>query len=251
MTGRLANKVALVSGAASGIGAAIARRFAGEGASVIIGDLQLDLGRQVAADVSAAGAGTAVSVLLDVAKAESWAAAVRETVTRHGQLTTLVNCAGVTREQGLEVEDEAGWHRTIAVNQTGPFLGMQAALPALLNSGNGSVVNISSVYGLIGSPGSLAYHASKGAVRVMSKSVALEFAKRGIRVNTIFPGLISTPILSHLSQEQLDMVAAGSAMGRLGEPDDIAWGAVYLASDEAKYVSGAELIVDGAWLAGN
>lgn len=249
MTVRLTGKVALVSGAASGIGAAIAQRFAGEGASVIIGDVQQDLGRQIAEKIVDDG-GQATSVRLDVTDAESWATAVAIAISRYGQLTTLVNCAGVTREQGLEVENEDGWNRTIAVNQTGPFLGMQAALPELLKSGNAAVVNISSVYGIIGSPSSLAYHASKGAVRVMSKSVALEFAKQGIRVNTIFPGLISTPILSHLSQAQLDMVAAGSAMGRLGEPDDIAWGAVYLASDEAKYVSGAELIVDGAWLAG-
>ena len=181
---------------------------------------------------------------------ESWKAAVARAVSEFGGLTTLVNNAGIFHPGGVVTETREGWDRMIAVNQTGVFLGMRTAAPELLKSGNAAIVNISSLYGLIGSPDALSYHASKAAVRVMSKGAALEFAKQGIRVNTIFPGQIRTPILGDITPEQDAAIKASIPMGNVGEPEDIAYGSLYLASDEAKYVTGAELWIDGGWYAG-
>ncbi len=246
---RMAGKVALISGGASGLGEAQATLYAREGASVMIGDLQDKLGAKVVAGIVAEG-GKAAFVRLDVTDAASWRHAVAETVATFGQLTTLVNNAGIFHPGGVEAETEEGWARMIQVNQTGVFHGMKAAVPELLKSGNAAVVNISSLYGLIGSPDALSYHASKAAVRVMGKATALEFAKRRIRVNTIFPGQIRTPILGDITPEQDAAIKASIPMGVVGDPMDIANGSLYLASDDAKYVTGAELWIDGGWYAG-
>jgi 2,5-dichloro-2,5-cyclohexadiene-1,4-diol dehydrogenase 2 len=214
----------------------------------MIGDLQESLGAQTVKAICDAGS-TANFVRLDVISLASWSAAVKATVDAFGKLTTLVNNAGIFHPGGIVAETEEGWAKMIAVNQTGPFLGMKAAVPELLKSGNAAIVNISSLYGLIGSPDAISYHASKAAVRVMSKGAALEFAKKGIRVNTIFPGQILTPILGDVSPEQDAAIKASIPMGQIGDPMDIANGSLYLASDEAKYVSGAELWIDGGWYA--
>jgi NAD(P)-dependent dehydrogenase (short-subunit alcohol dehydrogenase family) len=248
MVHRLAGKVALISGAASGLGEAQASLFAQEGAQVVVADLQEELGRAVAARIASAG-GSAMFIRLDVTSSGSWASAVRAAVATYGKLTTLVNNAGIFHPGGVEAESEEGWSRMIAINQTGPFLGMKAAVPELLKTGNAAIVNISSLYGLVGSPDAISYHASKAAVRVMSKGTALEFARRGIRVNTIFPGQIRTPILGDITPEQDAAIKASIPMGEVGDPMDIAHGSLYLASDEAKYVSGAELWIDGGWYA--
>ncbi|MCB2075530.1 MAG: glucose 1-dehydrogenase [Novosphingobium sp.] len=248
MADRLAGKIALISGGASGLGAAQATLYAREGARVFIGDLQEELGAQTVDAIRAEG-GEARFVRLDVTDAASWQAAVSQVVSEFGGLTTLVNNAGIFHPGGVEAETEQGWSQMIAVNQTGVFLGMKTAVPELLKSGNAAIVNISSLFGLIGSPDAISYHASKAAVRVMSKGAALEFAKRGIRVNTIFPGQIRTPILADITPEQDAAIKAGIPMGDVGDPMDIAHGSLYLASDEAKYVSGAELWIDGGWYA--
>ncbi len=245
----MAGKIALVSGGASGLGAAQAALYAREGARVVIGDLQEEMGEQTAAAISAEG-GEARFVRLDVTSKASWDAAVADAVATFGGLTTLVNNAGIFHPGGVETETEEGWARMVGINQTGVFLGMKAAVPELLKSGNAAIVNISSLFGLIGSPDALSYHASKGAVRVMSKAAALEFCKRGIRVNTIFPGQIRTPILGDITPEQDAAIKAMIPMGLVGDPMDIAHGSLYLASDEAKYVTGAELWIDGGWYAG-
>lgn len=249
MANRLAGKIALISGGASGLGAAQAKLFAREGAKVYIGDLQEDLGAQVVAAIGKEG-GQARFARLDVTDTTSWQDAVSKVVSDFGGLTTLVNNAGIFHPGGIEAETQEGWSKMIAVNQTGVFLGMKSAVPELLKSGNASIVNISSLFGLIGSPDAISYHASKAAVRVMSKGAALEFAKRGIRVNTIFPGQIRTPILADITPEQDAAIKAMIPMGEVGDPTDIAYGSLYLASDEAKYVSGAELWIDGGWYAG-
>lgn len=248
MSDRMKGKVALISGGASGLGAAQATLFAREGARVMIGDLQEALGAETVAAIGAEG-GVADFVRLDVTSAASWQAAVKATVDAYGKLTTLVNNAGIFHPGGVETETEEGWARMIAVNQTGPFLGMKAAAPELLKTGNAAIVNISSLYGLIGSPDAISYHASKAAVRVMSKGAALEFARKGIRVNTIFPGQIRTPILGDITEEQDAAIKASIPMGEVGDPMDIAHGSLYLASDDARYVSGAELWIDGGWYA--
>lgn len=250
MSQRMSGKVVLISGAASGLGEAQALLFAREGAQVVIGDLQEELGASVVDRIAGEG-GSAKFVRLDVTSAQSWASAVSAAVDAYGKLTTLVNNAGIFHPGGVEAETEEGWARMIAVNQTGPFLGMKAAVPELLKTGNAAIVNISSLFGLIGSPDAISYHASKGAVRVMSKGAALEFARRGIRVNTIFPGQIRTPILGDITPEQDAAIKASIPMGEVGDPTDIAYGSLYLASDEAKYVSGAELWIDGGWYAGS
>jgi NAD(P)-dependent dehydrogenase (short-subunit alcohol dehydrogenase family) len=249
MSQRLAGRVALISGGASGIGAAQAILYAQEGASVMIGDLQEAMGEQVAAGINACG-GKAAFTRLDVTDLESWHAAVELTVSQFGKLTNLVNNAGIFHPGGIEAETPEGWARMIAINQTGVFYGMKAATPELLKAGNAAIVNISSLYGLIGSPGAISYHASKAAVRVMGKGAALEFAKQGIRVNTIFPGQIRTPILGDITPEQDAAIKASIPMGTVGDPMDIAYGSLFLASDEARYVTGAELWIDGGWYAG-
>ena len=247
---RMAGKVALISGGASGLGEAQAILYAREGASVMIGDLQEELGAKVVAGIVAAG-GKAAFTRLDVTDLDSWHSAVALTVQTFGSLTTLVNNAGIFHPGGVEAETEQGWAKMVAVNQTGVFYGMKAAVPELLKAGNAAIVNISSLYGLIGSPDALSYHASKAAVRVMSKGTALEFAKRGIRVNTIFPGQIRTPILGDITPEQDAAIKASIPMGIVGDPMDIANGSLYLASDDARYVTGAELWIDGGWYAGS
>nr|WP_310523571.1 glucose 1-dehydrogenase [Polymorphobacter sp.] len=249
MGGRLTGKVALISGGASGLGAAQAILYAREGASVIVGDLQETLGAAVVESIVAQG-GQAVFVHLDVTSMASWRNAVARSAETFGALTTLVNNAGIFHPGGVETETEEGWARMVGINQTGVFYGMKAAAPELLKGGNAAIVNISSLYGLIGSPNALSYHASKAAVRVMSKGAALEFARRGIRVNTIFPGQIRTPILGKITPEQHAAIQESIPMGAMGDPMDVANGSLYLASDEARYVTGAELWIDGGWYAG-
>jgi NAD(P)-dependent dehydrogenase (short-subunit alcohol dehydrogenase family) len=249
MPGRLAGKVALISGGASGLGAAQAELFAREGAKVIIGDVQLEAGQRVADRIAAEGGQIAFSPL-DVTSAESWADAVRCASERFGRLTTLINNAGIFRMGGVRTTTSVTWSEVIAVNQTGVLLGMQAAWPELIKAGDAAIVNIASIYAITPSPDALAYHASKSAVRMMSRAAALEFAKQGIRVNTILPGRIDTPIAGNIAPEQLAAVNAKIPMGWTGDPIDIAYGVLYLASDEARYVTGAELIIDGGWYAG-
>lgn len=249
MAGRLTGKTALISGGASGLGEAQAILFAREGASVVVGDIQNDKGAHVVAAIQKEG-GTAAFVTLDVTDAQSWDQAVGEVISRFGKLTTLVNNAGIFHPGGIVDETREGWDRMVAINQTGVFLGMKAGAAALQETGNAAIVNISSLFGLIGSPGAISYHASKAAVRVMGKAGALEFAKKGIRVNTIFPGQIRTPILGDITPEQDKAIKAAIPMGDTGDPMDVAYGSLYFASDEAKYVSGAELWIDGAWYAG-
>ncbi len=244
MNNRLQNKVALITGGASGIGAAHVRLFAEAGAKVLIGDVQDALGQQTAEEVVRNG-GEAVFVHLDVANEDDWKRAVAEAVKRFGALTTLVNNAGIYRKGEVDTETSEGWNRMIAVNQTGVWLGMKAAMPELLKSGNAAIVNVASIYGLIGSPGSIAYHASKGAVRMMSKSAAVQYARQGVRVNTVYPGVIKTPILGDVPDTMIKALEEGIPMGRRGEPEDIAYASLYLCSDEAKYVSGTDIIVDG------
>ena len=248
MTTRLSGKVALISGGASGIGAAHAVVFAAEGAQVVIGDLQEQLGRSVAENIQNSG-GQAEFLHLDVTVEEAWKNAVQKTVGMYGKLTTLINNAGVYWPAGIEAEEREKWDKMLAVNQTGVWLGMKTAMPALRDSGNSSVVNISSLYGLIGSPGSIAYHASKGAVRLMSKAAALEYARQGIRVNSIHPGQIDTPILAGLTPEQDAQIKEATPLGRIGRPEEIAYGSLYLCSDEASFTTGIELVIDGGWFA--
>jgi 3alpha(or 20beta)-hydroxysteroid dehydrogenase len=244
---RLAGKVALISGGARGQGEAEVRLFVEEGAKVVFGDVLDDLGEAVAKDIG----DDAVYLHHDVRREDDWKAIVAEAVSRFGSLDVLVNNAGIvimdvlTHETTLEA-----YMRVIEVNQIGVFLGMRAAIPAMLRNRRGSVVNISSTAGITGIAGSIAYNASKFAVRGMTKTAALEYGKAGIRVNSIHPGMIATPMVQSLLDQMPPEFYAAYAIPRAAQPREVANLAVFLASDESSFCTGAEYLVDGGWLAG-
>lgn len=247
MAGRLTGEVALITGAARGQGEAEARLFAREGASVVLTDIRDELGQQVARDIGA----HATFIRLDVSQAADWQKAVDTTVQTYGKLTILVNNAGIvlTEDQGIEETSLEAWHKTLAVNQTGVFLGMKYAVPAMRRAGGGSIVNISSIAGLIGMGTFPAYQASKGAVRILTKNAAIQYAKENIRVNSIHPGGVDTDIIAPLKGEWLQAMINAHPMQRIASPEELAYGALYLASKESSFVTGAELVIDGGFTA--
>lgn len=247
---RLEGKVALVTGAASGIGRVTAERLAEEGAVVVVTDVQDEAGEQAAAAIRAGG-GDALYLHLDVTEEAGWQAVVERVLSERDRLDVLVNNAGLGDLAPIEETSLADWERTVAIDQTGVFLGMKTCAEALKASGNGSVINISSIFGTSGGFGtSPAYHAAKGAVRTLTKNVALRWATEGVRVNSVHPGFIRTPILDQAKGTEIwDAMTASTPMGRLGEPEEIAAAVAYLASDDASFVTGSELYVDGGYIA--
>ncbi len=248
--GRLDGKVALISGGARGQGAAEVRLFSREGARVIFGDVLDDAGRELEAEVRAAG-GDARYVHLDVTNESDWEEAVGTAVQLYERLDILVNNAGIVRRYSIEETPREVWDEVMAVNSTGVFLGTKHAIPVMRRGGGGSIVNISSISGMI-AIGAPAYNASKGAVRVFTKVTAVEHAKDNIRCNSIHPGPIDTPMIREghadpeaVTQQRLSLVP----LGRLGTADDIAYGVLSLASDESAYVTGSELVIDGGFIA--
>jgi 3alpha(or 20beta)-hydroxysteroid dehydrogenase len=234
---RLSGKVALITGGASGIGAATARMFVDEGAAVTIGDIAVEAGRQVASEVGAAFAE------LDTTREDQWRAAVAEL----GRVDVLVNNAGIVELGGVEEMDEATFRRLLDVNAVGVYLGMRSVAPVMRAQGGGSIVNLSSVAGMVGNPHSIGYAASKWAVRGMTKSAAVDLAPHGIRVNSIHPGVIRTPMSGSVDPSK---TSGFPPLGRLGEPHEVASLIVYLASDEAAFTTGAEHVIDGGTIAG-
>lgn len=247
---RLEGKVALVTGAASGIGRVTAERLAEEGSVVVVTDVQDEAGEQAAAAIRADG-GDALYLHLDVTDEAGWQAVVERVLSERDRLDVLVNNAGLGDLAPIEETSLADWERTVAIDQTGVFLGMKTCAEALKASGNGSVINISSIFGTSGGFGtSPAYHAAKGAVRTLTKNVALRWATEGVRVNSVHPGFIRTPILDQAKGTEIwDAMTASTPMGRLGEPEEIAAAVAYLASDDASFVTGSELYVDGGYIA--
>ena len=243
---RLENKVALISGGARGMGAVEARLFAREGARVVIGDVLEDEGRRTEAEINESG-GECVFVNLDVTSEESWHSAVGQAVERFGKLDILVNNAGIDRTHNIVETTSEEWDLVMAINAKGVFLGTKAAIPALRENGGGSIVNISSVAGLVGNLMSSAYTASKGAVRLFTKSTAIQYAGAGIRCNSVHPGTIVTPMTSSMLSEDAyreDRINR-TPLGRLGTAEDVAYGVLFLASDEASFMTGSELVIDG------
>lgn len=246
---RLRGRTALVTGAASGIGWAIAVRLAEEGAAVLATDIQDDAGEKVVAEIIAAG-GRAVFVHHDVADENGWRAVVDRAQAEFGGLDVLVNNAGIGDLHPIEDTELGDYQRTISVDQTGVFLGMKTAADLLKASGHGSVINISSIFGISGGFGtSPAYHAAKGAVRTLTKNVALHWAD-SVRVNSVHPGFIDTPILDETKNTEFETTMIDlTPMGRLGRPEEIAAAVAFLACDDASFITGAELYVDGGYLA--
>jgi Dehydrogenases with different specificities (related to short-chain alcohol dehydrogenases) len=251
MPPRLAGKVALISGGARGIGAATARLFAQEGARVVVGDVLDPEGRALEAELTGRG-GQAAFVPLDVTREPDWERAVAAAMSRFGKLDVLVNNAGIGGAGRVEDTTLEEWHRVMEVNATGVFLGTKAAIPALRRTGGGAIVNISSQLGLVGmDDSSPQYQASKGAVRLLTKHTALQYAKEGIRANSVHPGPIVTPMTEKRRADPTIRARMVSRipLGRYGEAEEIAYGVLYLASDESRFVTGSELVIDGGWTA--
>ena len=245
--GRLDGKVAIISGGARGQGATEAMMFAREGAKVVLGDVLDEEGKQVEAQINESG-GQATYVHLDVTREDDWRSAVETAVDRYGKVDILVNNAGILIRKGLEETTVEDWDRIMGVNAKGVFLGTKQAIPAMRRAGGGSIINISSTVGLVGSPnGSPSYTATKGAVRLFTKSTAIQYAKEGIRCNSVHPGPIDTEMIRDTisDPERLEQRMQRLPIGRVGKAEDIAYGVLYLASDESSFVTGSELVIDG------
>ena len=248
---RLAGKVAIVSGGANGMGEAEAHLFAKEGAKVIVADMSVEGGERVAAAIAAAG-GEARFARIDVTDEDDWQETVRTAVSVYGKLDILVNNAGISGTYQPDTLSTEAWDRIMSINARGVFLGMKHAIPEMQRTGGGSIVNISSISGFAGQDGiHMAYNASKGAVRIMTKSAAVQYAKDGIRVNSVHPGIMpamTTSVLTADPEVRAKMLAQ-VPMGREGRREEVGYAVLFLASDEASYITGTELVVDGGFLA--
>ncbi|MCB1741943.1 MAG: glucose 1-dehydrogenase [Gammaproteobacteria bacterium] len=251
MGGRVQDKVALITGAASGLGKASAIRLAEEGASVVLTDINVEAGERLARDI---GPGASFHEL-DTTSESGWDTVMAQLMSRHGRLDVLFNNAGVGSLDGSMLDEMSfqTWRKTLAVNLDGVFLGLRAAIRAMKQGKGGSIINTSSIYGIVGAVGVAAYNASKGGVRTLTKGAALECARANsnIRVNSIHPGHIETPMIAPrvATDELRAQLVDKYPIGHLGEPLDIANAVLFLASDESRFMTGAELVVDGGFLA--
>lgn len=246
---RLAGKVGIISGASSGMGAEEARLFAREGARVVIADLFEEGGTQVEAEIKAAG-GEALFVRTDVTSEADWRHVVQTTVSRFGQLDILVNNAGVSSTMVADPLDTDGWRRIMEINATGVFLGTKHAIAAMQRTRGGSIVNISSIMGFVGGEGGHpAYHASKGAVRIFTKAMAVKYGPDGIRVNSVHPGFMPPMRTSNPNPSDREEQVRLTPLRRVGKPIEVAYGVLFLASDEASFITGTELVIDGGFIA--
>ena len=245
---RLKDKVAIVTGGAHGMGEAEARLFAKEGARVVVADILASAAETVAADIRARG-GEAIAAAVDVTSEAAWRTLIEQTLSTYGRLDILVNNAGISGSSVGDPDGLDGWDRIIAVNQTSVFLGTKLAAEEMAKIGGGSIVNISSIMGFIGgSSGHPAYCASKGAVRIYTKAAAVRYGPRGVRVNSVHPGYMPPMLNATNAGERADKIAL-TPLRRLGEPIEVANGVLFLASDEASFITGTELVIDGGFIA--
>ena len=254
--GRVANKVALITGAAQGLGAAISAMLANEGASVVLTDINIDGAREQANAINDLHPGRAIALEHDVTDAEQWSSVVDKTKETFGGLNILVNNAGIGSMGNVIEESFENWRHVHAVDLDSVFLGCKTAIPLMEASGGGSIINISSISGIIAGHNLAAYNSAKAAVRHLSKSVALHCARaqNNIRSNSVHPVFVDTPILDGMSrgearEETLRKLGRQIPIGRVAEPDDVAYAVLYLASDESGFVTGSELVIDGGFTA--
>jgi 3(or 17)beta-hydroxysteroid dehydrogenase len=251
---RVKDKVALVTGCAGGLGRAEAMLLAMEGAVVIVTDIEESAMEYLAGEIKLQG-GEAIHAKLDVTNEDEWNRVIGRILKEFGKLDVLVNNAGVILYKKIEDTSLTEWRRLMSVNLDGVFLGTKCAIKAMKINGMGSIINIASVAGLIGNPDAAAYHASKGGVRSFTRAAAIECSKAGygynIRINSIYPGVINTSMADDLKKDEakFQMALSWHAMGHFGEPEDVAYGVLYLASDESKFLTGSELVIDGGWTA--
>jgi len=245
---RLKDKVAIVSGGAHGMGEAEVRLFAKEGAAVVIADVLSTEGEAVAAEINATQ-GRAMFVRCDVTSETDWQRVISETISHYGRLDILVNNAGISGSSVGDADGADGWDKLMAINARGVFLGTKLAAAAMIPNGRGSIVNISSIMGFVGSADSHpAYAASKGAVRLYTKAAAAKYGPHGIRVNSVHPGYMP-PMLNATNASGRAAKIAQTPLRRLGEPIEVAYGVLFLATDEASFVTGTELVIDGGYIA--
>ena len=229
-----------------GFGGAAARLFAREGAKVVLTDINLESGQKTTLQINESG-GEAKFLRLDVTEEQDWTDTVGATVASYGMLDILVNNAGTGARYTVEGTTEEVWDTQMNIHAKGTFLGTKHAIPEMRKVGSGSIINVSSIYGLVGSDTSTVYHAAKGAIRLFTKSAAIQYAKENIRVNSVHPGFAHTPLTQrgYANPEYLERILSRIPMGRVGTADDIAYGMLYLASDESSFVTGSELVIDG------
>ncbi|MFS1514260.1 SDR family NAD(P)-dependent oxidoreductase [Chengkuizengella sp. SCS-71B] len=248
--GRLDGKVAIITGSASGMGKTEVFLFAEEGAKVVVTDILEDKVKDIVSEVNTNG-GEAIGFYHDVTSEKDWVRVVKDTIEQFGKIDILVNNAGIVNAASLLEDSVEQWQKTVDVNLTGTFLGMKHVIPNMIENNGGSIINISSITGLSGGLGGNSYSASKGAVRILSKGAAIDYAKQNIRVNSVHPGFIQTQMLENLiSNKAIKKMFMGlTPLPRFGKPDDVARSVLFLASDESAYITGIELPVDGGYSA--
>lgn len=248
--GRVQDKVCLITGAALGMGREHALLLAEQGARLILTDINTEAGEKTAQEVKDAG-GEAIFIKHDAGSEQEWQQVVDAGVQHFGQIDVLCNNAGILILKSIQETTTADWDFTQSVNTRGVFYGVKYVLPAMQKAGGGSIINISSIYGLVGAPSASAYQASKGAVRLLTKSAAVEYAEYNIRVNSIHPGVIATNMTKDMiTDEAATEALLGSAIiRRPAQPKEISWGVLFLASDESSYMTGSELVIDGGYTA--
>ncbi len=248
IVGRLSGKVAIITGAALGMGAAEAKLFAKEGAKVVATDIKDDVLQEVVNEIKANG-GDAIGLKHNVISEEEWKKVIQTTIDHYGKVDILVNNAGIASPKTMAQMEMDEWNKVMDINLNGCVIGMKYVIPEMQKAGGGSLINISSIGGIVGMAGSSPYTAAKGALRSLTKSAAVEYGKDKIRVNSVHPGIIETPMTAESFKDALPFYKTFTQLPYFGQPEDVAYGVLFLASDESRFMTGAELVIDGGWTA--